>query len=165
MKKIVLALAAVMGLAACSAGTPSADSQQREATAEITAQAQAEVGMPGITNFYERRLLKEIYERRDQADLGTYAYFQSLDGTLTCLGRAIGYGVPYSTQFSNPMRSRGRWANMPQAEPNGLFTPDGMSATWLQLVAPDGEVHVVYVEPSIVVSPFPLSGPSVKNAC
>lgn len=168
MKKIAIML--VVLLSACN--NDSADRIDSKATQKLAAQGQKAVGgLPAITNFYEKRLLKEIYERRDQSDLTTYAYTQGLDGKLNCLGQAVGYGVPYSTQYSNPLTDR--WGDsvptrsypMPQPEPNGLFTPEGMSATWLQLVSPDGEVHVVYVEPTIVVSPFKLSGPSVSSGC
>lgn len=175
MKKII-AIAALASLAACGEVAPSANRIESEKTARVTAEGARSVGFPAITNFYEKRLLKEIYERRDQADLTTFAYVQGLDGRLTCLGNAIGYGVPYSTQFSNPETDRynagdesfgdlRRAYPMPQPEPNGLFTPEGMSATWLQLVAPNGDIHVVYVEPTIVVSPFQLSGPAVSAGC
>lgn len=159
-----------LALAGCGEDSPTSDQQESQKTAQTTAAAAKEVGFPSITNFYEKRLLREIYERRDQSDLGTFAYVQGLDGRLTCLGKAIGYGVPYSTQFSNPQRLvgsiyQGGAPTMPQPEPNGLFTPEGMSATWLQLVAPNGDIHVVYVEPTIVVSPFRLSGPALAADC
>ena len=77
------------------------------------------------------------------------------------LGECIGYGIPYSTQFSNPEKRD--WSNnygyhsMPQAEPNGLFKPEGLSATWLIMVDPEtGDPRPVYVEPEIIVSPFKL---------
>lgn len=162
MKKYILAALAVPMLLANS-GCDEAAREDSEKTRALTEQAQKSVGgLPAITNFYEKRLLKEIYERRDQAKLTTYAYVAGIDGRLTCLGQALGYGVPYSTQFSNPVDA---YNGQPQAEPNGLFTPEGMSATWLQLVAPDGKIHVVYVEPTIVVSPFKISGPAVTNGC
>lgn len=171
MKKYIPIIIAALAVSAC--GEPAkktADQMDTEATKKVVAQASRAVGgLPAITNFYEKRLLKEIYERRDQADLTTYAYTQGLDGRLNCLGTAVGYGVPYSTQYSNPekrewVRKHG-YAKMPQAEPNGLFTPEGMSATWLQLVAPNGDIHVVYVEPTIVVSPFKITGAAVANGC
>jgi len=173
MKKIAIIIASALALASCgkSTSSPSADQIESDATKKMAAEASRSVGgLPAITNFYEKRLLKEIYERRDQANLTTYAYTQGLDGRLTCLGQAIGYGVPYSTQYSNPQRLVGRIyqggaPQMPQPEPNGLFTPEGMSATWLQLVAPNGDVQVVYVEPTIVVSPFKITGPVVANPC
>lgn len=160
-----LIFALPLALAACDATPPGADQVEAKRTSQQAAAAAREVGQPAITNFYEKRLLKEIYERRDQADLGTFAYVQGLDGRLTCLGRAVGYGVPYSTQYVNPQRVIYHGLAIPQPEPNGLFTPDGMSATWLQLVDPKGDVHVVYVEPTIVVSPFPLTGPAVAAGC
>ncbi len=165
---VLAALAAVP--AGCSQPTTTADQIEARKTAQQAAAAAREVGQPAVTNFYEKRLLKDIYERRDQADLGTFAYVQGLNGKLTCLGKAIGYGVPYSTQYVNPERVAVKSHHygalaLPQPEPNGLFTPDGMSATWLQLVDPQGDVHVVYVEPTIVVSPFELSGPAVAAGC
>ena len=159
MKKLALIAAIPLALTACG---NEANKKERAATQNLTAAAATEVGMPAIKNFYEKRLLKEIYERRDQANLTTFAYVQGLDGRLTCLGQAIGYGVPYSTQYSNPIDY---YHDRPQSEPNALFTPEGMSATWLQLVGPNGDIHVVYVEPTIVVSPFKLSGPSVAANC
>lgn len=45
---------------------------------------------------------------------------------------------------------------MPQPEPNGLFMPDNLSATWVFLVGKDGHPHPVYVEPRIMVSPFKI---------
>ena len=42
-------------------------------------------------------------------------------------------------------------------EPNGLFMPEGLSATWLLMIDPKtNEPRPVYVEPQIIVSPFPL---------
>lgn len=176
-KFITLLLGAFVALLLGACSNPdSADRLEGQQTRKVTAEAAKSVGFPAIKNFHEKRLLKEIYERRDQANLGTFAYVQGMDGKLTCLGRAIGYGVPYSTQFSNPETDRyavgddhdsslRRDFPMPQAEPNGLFNAEGMTATWLQLVAPNGDVQVVYVEPTIVVSPFELTGPAVAAGC
>jgi hypothetical protein len=69
--------------------------------------------------------------------------------------------LPASTKYSNPEKfiyKRQRYGiKLPQAEPNGLFMPDGLSATWLMMVDP--ETHAprpVYIEPLIIVSPFKL---------
>ena len=46
---------------------------------------------------------------------------------------------------------------VPQADPNGLFMPTGLSATWLMMIDPKThEPRPVYIEPEIIVSPFPL---------
>jgi len=120
--------------------------------------------MPDITRFTERKLAKDILELRDK-EITTYCYLVNLNGDLIFLGEAIGFGLPYSVQFTNPViplevHTSGQGANpaieLPQADPNGLFMPGGLSATWIMLKGPDGKVHPVYIEPEIIVSPFPL---------
>ena len=72
---------------------------------------------------------------------------------------SVGFGLPYSTQFTNPMKvpSHDRGVVLPQADPNGLFSPSSSDGTWVQCVNPKtNKVSVMYVEPRIVVSPFEL---------
>ena len=46
---------------------------------------------------------------------------------------------------------------LPQAEPNGMFSPAAAEGTWVMLKNPNGtDVKPVYVESRIIVSPFPL---------
>lgn len=46
---------------------------------------------------------------------------------------------------------------LPQADPNGLFMPTSSSVTWLIMIDPKtNEPRPVYIEPEIVVGPFPL---------
>ncbi len=157
MKSSMFALCLTVVLVGCS--EDSADTRQAELTAESMEEAQRQVGMPAITNFQERRLAKMILELRDQAKLPTFAYIVSLEGKLVFIGKCIGFGLPYSTQYTNPerfARYKGEYYSVPQPDPNGLFTPTGLSATWLMMVDKKGEARPVYVEPEIVVSPFPL---------
>ena len=107
--------------------------------------------------------MKQIYELRDQENLICFAYYLDMNGGKHFLGKCIGYGIPYSTQFSNPMtitkdpyRYQSGGKVMPQAEPNGLFMPDGLSATWLLLLDKKGVPHPIYIESEIIVSPFKL---------
>ncbi|MFH1472962.1 MAG: hypothetical protein ABIF06_00920 [bacterium] len=142
-----------------------ADEQQAAATSQMTAQANMEVGMPGITNFQERKLVKMLYELRDQENFSTYTYIVNMQGELLLFCESVGYGIPYAVQFSNPIRTVDTWRGngyieqLPQAEPNGLFMPDALSATWVMCVNPNnpGTPRPVYVEPQIVVSPFKLT--------
>ena len=142
---------------------PSADQQQAAQTRKAMADANNEIGMPSIINFTERKLARDILELRDQEKLSTFTYTVNLQGEKIFLGRSIGYGLPYSVQFTNPEKvvhqryaDGGSFGTLPQADPNGLFMPGGLSATWILLVGPDGEAHPVYVESEILVSPFPL---------
>jgi len=94
----------------------------------------------------------------------TYTYlYAEQTGKLTYLGETIGYGIPYATQFTNPQKTvytggaGGAYATLPQADPNGLFSPASAEGTWILMKDPDGpDVRPVYVEPRIVVSPFKL---------
>lgn len=51
--------------------TASSDEKQTEQQERILAEGTAQVGMPAINNFRERKLLKQILELRDQADFVT----------------------------------------------------------------------------------------------
>lgn len=161
---LVLSMVVCVG---CDKGTDSADETQRNATMESMKEAQAQVGMPAIVNFQERKLAKMIFELRDQEDLICYAYIvNKMQGKLVYIGKCIGFGLPYSVQFTNPQKiTRRKIASMtysdthvlPQPDPNGLFMPSGLSATWLMMVDPTtGDARPVYLEPEIVVSPFKL---------
>ncbi len=146
----------------------SSDQIQAEQTEQILEEANRQIGMPAIINFQEKRNLKWIYELCDKADFICHAYlFNSMTGEVgQYLGKCIGYGIPYSTQFSNPEKiitysqRRSEYdvkGPMKQAEPNGLFKPEGLSATWLIMIDPNtNEPTPVYVEPEIIVSPFRL---------
>ncbi len=83
-----------------------------------------------------------------------------MQGKLIFIGKCIGYGIPYSTQYSNPEKvdyHTSGYVTLPQAEPNGLFMPNSSEGTWLMLLDADGQPHPVYVEPRVVVSPFKLN--------
>ncbi len=164
---LVAILIPALTMGGCDAAvTPSnADQRQRKATAEAMAEADRQIGMPAITNFQERRLAKQIFELRDQENLTTYAYIVNhMTGDLVYIGQCVGFGLPYSVQYTNPERvahqmeyNGGSFGTLPQPDPNGLFMPQGLSATWLMMVDPrTSEVRPVYVEPEIVVSPFKL---------
>lgn len=147
--------------AAPGCGESATDTAQAKQTAAMMAEANAVLGMPAIDNWTEKRLLKQLYELRDQEGLETLTYTQALDGSLRFLCNSIGYGMPFSAQYSNPERNTLGTGNpnMPQPEPNGLFMPEGLSATWILCIDPaDGAARPVYAEPSIIVSPFDLLG-------
>lgn len=143
---------------------PNADMDQQRKTEKSMREANKQVGMPAIVNFQEKKLMKQIYELRDQENLICFAYYIDMTGVKHFLGKCIGYGLPYSTQFSNPEKVfhdsgiNGRSATfIPQPEPNGLFMPEGLSATWLLLIDPaTNEARPVYIESEILVSPFRL---------
>jgi hypothetical protein len=134
---------------------------------QLMQEANRQVGMPAIKNFQERKLLKMILELRDQENIVNYAYlWNEYNGKLVYIGKCIGYGIPYATEFTNPSAlqrcSHGSgsgwdWRVLPQADPNGLFMPAAAEGTWLMLIDPaDNSPHPVYIEPRVIVSPFKL---------
>jgi hypothetical protein len=151
-------LSVLMGLLlTASTCNPNPDRQQRAQTRELLAESNRQIGMPGVTNFTEKRLLRQLYELRDQQDLATFTYVVDYLGRLWHVCDSIGYGMPFSAQFSNPERTVRGGRTLPQPEPNGLWPPTATSATWVICASPDGAFEPVYVEPGITVSPFPLA--------
>ncbi len=170
MKKIILfTMVVILSLSMVGCYSKSADMEQTLQTEDIMNEQNRQVGMPNLPNFYEKKLAKDIYELRDDSELITFAYFQNLDGQFVFLGKAIGYGLPYSVQYTNPEKYSGvatkkvlndagkdwtySYEMVPQPEPNGLFMPEGLSATWLILINEEtGEREIMYTEPSIIVT-------------
>ena len=170
MKKMLLVIAGALLFAGCIEDKNKSDSivqaQQEKSMREMVSQT----GLPAIKNFQEKKMMKMLYELRDREDLVCHVYLMNqMTGEVgQYLGKCIGYGLPASTQYSNPDKVLKYGDTMqtyygsspstiPQAEPNGLFMPEGLSATWLMMIDPDtNEPRPVYVEPLIIVSPFKL---------
>ncbi len=96
-------------------GSKTSDDVQQAQQEKLLMEGTSQVGMPNIINFRERRILKDVYELRDQDGLVTYTYVHNVvprvipgvtskGGALTFFGETVGYGVPYSAQFSNPQK-------------------------------------------------------------
>lgn len=175
MKKLVIIMLIAISMAACCTSCneykATSDSELQNETELLMRESNRQVGMPGITRFQAKKTLKWIYELEDRADLVCHAYFfNEMTGQLgDYIGPCLGYGVPYSAQYSNPdkvveadkMLNRDFSGLYPitikQPEPNGIFKPEGMSATWVIFQDPkDGGPMPMYIEPTITVSPWPL---------
>jgi hypothetical protein len=133
---------------------PSSDQVQAHQQEQMVQESNAQVGMPGVTNFTEKKMVKMLYELRDQK-ISTYTYVPDMQGRLWHLCDSVGFGLPYGVQYSNPEKHRydaGGAYNIPQAEPNGLFMPPTAEGTWVMCVAPGGKIDPIYVESRTVVS-------------
>jgi hypothetical protein len=155
---LMMTISVSSGLISC--GPPSDDEIIAQKTEEQLKEGDAQVPLPKTPRWTEKKEVASIYERCDQTNLILYAYiFASNSGRLIFLGKCVGYGIPYATQFSNPQKleynHNGR-VTMPQAEPNGLFKPADARGTWVQLLDSAGNINVVYIEPDVIVSPVPL---------
>ena len=159
---ILAAVAALALLSGCNVeSAPSADTMQAAQTAKMAQAAAQSVGMPNIVNFTEKRFAKLIYELKDQ-EVTTFSYFMDMQGRLHFLCESVGYGLNASVQYSNPVRTVDVWRSngfieqLPQPEPNGLFMPEGLAATFVLCSDGKGGVRPVYSEPELIVSPFKL---------
>ena len=151
-------------LTACDGpAQPTADQVQRRQQEQVAQQSNSAVGMPAIVNFQEKRMLKDIYELRDKA-IVTYTYITDMNGGLHKICDSIGYGISGATQYTNPQRvarynetpEHGN-ITLPQADPNGLFSPPTDEGTWVLCKDPNGsKVMPVRIEPRTITSPFPL---------
>ena len=148
-----------------------ASSKENNYTQDLMEQSSSIVGYPDVTNFFEKEQLKEIYELRDDPNLICYWYTKNdMTGKWIYQGECIGYGIPYTTQFTQPdtmqraalpvldINGNDKGRNeyftevLPQADPNGLYSSASTSATWILATDKDGNIKPTYVESEITVS-------------
>ena len=142
---IVVSLAGTFALSACGDYRTS-DQIQYHQQEVMLKQAAMSLGMPAITNFAEKRMMKDILELRDK-NVTTYTYLVGVNNQLTKLCDSVGYGLPYATQYTSPN----------QADPNGLYSPASAEGTWVACKVPGKDkISPTYIEPRIIVSTFPL---------
>lgn len=174
MRLLAIAIAA-LALASCNQDT-SGSARETQQTLNLQEEAAVTVGVPAIKNYTEKRQLKAIYELRDNAQLVTYTYYLDLNGKRhkVCPTTSIGFGIPYSTQYTAPKALRMAKAVYPpssgytqsadwkvmeadQPEPNGLYMPGSADGTWVLCLHPDGKTLApTYVEPRVVVYLFEM---------
>jgi hypothetical protein len=147
----------------CTDNSSAADKAERAATQAVTSQASVVVGTPAILNFTEKRQLKAIYELRDQANLVTYTYIVDMNGKRhkVCPSTSVGFGIPYSTEYTNPQyiadRTGSGYAILPQPDPNALYSPSAADATWVLCLHPQKkDIAPTYVESRISVYLFEM---------
>jgi len=155
----IVAASAIM-LSGCEEGPQSSTQIEKQKQEQMSLQAVQSVGMPGIVNFAEKRMLKEILELRDQ-NITTITYVVDMNNNLRKLCDSVGFGIPYATQYTNPQKAVGDnyhvLTTIAQADPNGLYSPAAADGTWVLCLNPETKKPTpLYVEPRVIVSPFPL---------
>ncbi len=163
MNKILVAFMFVLMSAegGCDNGIEGSDKIQRRQQEQLSLQATQQVGMPAIVNFQEKRMLKMILELRD-TEIKTITYIVDFNGKLHKVCDSVGYGFPYATQYTNPQKiayasHQTGVATLPQADPNGLFSPGSADGTWVMCLNQETKkISPIYVEPHVIVSPFAM---------
>ena len=163
MKLIALAAlaASCAALTGCqydeTTGTRTADQKAAVQQEDLAERAQTEVGIYQPTNFVRKRLANRIAQMLDTPSLVTVSYAQGLDGRLRCIGHTIGFPLPGATQTTAPTHFVVKphtvhpyvprdYEQAPQAEPDQLFSPSSMDATWILLINEKGIAEPAYFE-------------------
>jgi hypothetical protein len=165
MNKFVMVIPVAIALAGCDdTKHPTSEQIQRQQQEQISMQGVMTVGMPAITNFAEKRMMKDILELRDQMH-PTYTYLYDMNGKIgekVC--DSLGYGLSGSTQYTNPQKVEYRscpgtgcaMASIAQADPNGLYSPPSTEGTWIMCKIPGSDkIEPQYIEPRIITLTFP----------
>jgi hypothetical protein len=82
-------------------------------------------------------------------------------GKRVFLCKSIGFPIPYATQFTSPSKIES-WGGhpivVPQADPNGLFSPSNAEGTWILCLNPNNskDIEPVYSEPKVITALWPL---------
>lgn len=159
MKHILLIGAAVaaLGLAGCEDDSTRVERQKQE---QLSMQGVAVVGMPAIVNFAEKKMMKDIIELRDRmAPTYTYLVGEQAGTVGEKICDSLGYGLPAATQYTSPQKlaydGHGSIA-LPQADPNGLYSPAAAEGTWIMCKVPGSDkIAPQYIEGRIITLTFP----------
>lgn len=161
--------------------TPSQDKELRKqetaAINDLQQRKNSVVDIPNLTDFRPADMFARTMEEQDKG-VQAYAYMLSPYSEkffFVCVAAAFPY--PGGTQFTAPSITKtlddgtgvAGWT-VPQADPNGLYTPETAAATILPCWANEHDVNntgnkfeSTYFEDNIVVLPGPLPASLVIN--
>jgi hypothetical protein len=184
---LILLIAVVSLLAGCPPPQTS-DDIKREQQERSLAEGNMKVGMPGIINFRQAKIMRMIQELCDQ-EIVTYTYVENMmprvvpgltarGGKFTYIGETIGFPLPYASQFTAPesMQSynlkntgssehRYGVARLPQADPDGLFKPGSAEGSWVLMKDPKSDkVSPFYSESRLTCFTFKLEFDGAEQA-
>jgi len=181
MIKFALLVSLLLAVSTGCAPAPTSNDAQRDRQNKVLDEAVAQTGLPAMTNFREFKMMKLIYELRDQEGLVTYTYVENLTPTVvpgyTAMGGkftmfcdSIGYPISAAAQFTAPETVQtynvGGGADsqkyygterLPQADPNGLFMPSSAEGSWALCNNPETKkAGVTYSESRLTAFPYKL---------
>lgn len=163
MKKIILLtlIATALLFAACE----NTSTTERRTVNQQQDQYLIGQPIPRLDWSMERQLVIELYLIRNR-QVATHAVWRSDYGTVEGDCPSIGYGLPYDTSLTNPLKRVGYSQSsvaIEQAEPNGIFASKNTAATWVMCVGDGGSIEPVYVESKVTVYPGPVIVDYEKN--
>jgi hypothetical protein len=149
---VFVLLVTVLTNAACTSTALVQEQAKVNSQQEI---AQNKVPQPVMEIYLERYLMSSLYTARDQA-VATWSYIQSpYTGKILWRCTSVGFPIPGGTQLTNPSQYYSS-TTLPQAEPNGLYTPNTSAGTYVMCVNKDGTITPAYKEPQVETSLCPI---------
>lgn len=114
---------------------------------------------PAFDWSLERHIFTEIYKARNNAVI-TYSYVRNLNGQVYFKCKSIGFPLSSNMQLTSPSSMQyvsniGR-VELPQAEPNGLYSSPSTSGTYVMCLNSDGTVSPAYFEDNVETHMSPL---------
>lgn len=162
MKLMILTMVLAMmtfGADGCGGGE-SQESKDKKTVAAQQSQYAARQPVPAYDWSLERELVRKLYDMRNQR-VATHSVWRSDFGSIEGDCASMGYGIPYDTSLTNPLKATGdsyhSLASIGQAEPNGVFASTNTSATWVICTGSTGALEPVYVESKVTVYPGPMT--------
>jgi hypothetical protein len=163
------ARAAFVGIIAAIvlAGCTQESQESKDSAAVDRQQSQYAIGQPIPTFDFslERHLLIQLYNARNMR-ASTHSVWRSITGVIEGDCTSMGFGIPYDTSLTNPVKGAvydppGGMADrhiltVEQAEPNGIFASKNTSATWVMCLGAAGIIEPVYVETKVTAYPYPV---------
>ncbi len=148
---VVIGLALLALLAACSVEESESQQVQQQQDQYVRNQP-----LPVFDWSLERHLMIELYRSRNNAVSTFSLTWDPFRGKISWSCPSIGYPIPGGTQLTNPEQYAFNGTTLPQAEPNGLFSPATSAGTYVMCVNPDGTVSPVYNEDNVRTYPQPM---------
>ena len=155
---VVSCLLFVFVLSGCWENQETKDS---EASNEQQKQYAISQPVPRFDWSLERDLVIQLYQARNR-EVATHTVWRSNYGMVEGDCKSVGFGIPYDTSLTNPLKRIGGAkgpAVVEQAEPNGIFASKNSAATWVMCVVEEGDrvsTVPVYIESKVTVYPFPV---------
>ena len=159
MKKLTLAIAVTavaFSLTACKESQRKADAKATER--QLTQYAIGQP-LPAFDWSMERHMVIELYRLRN-TEVATHTVWRSDRGTIEGDCPSMGFGIPYSTSLTNPLKLSHNYRDssvIEQAEINGVFPSKNTSATWTMCTNDIGSLEPIYIESRVTVYPYPVT--------
>lgn len=164
MKKSFIALITALSMSVLFlTGCNSQDTQDRKTANAQQAQYGARQPVPMYDWSLERHLVTQLYNARN-LKAATHSVWRSDLGTIEGDCASMGFGLPYDTSLTNPLKRSGTSGSViEQAEPNGIYASKNTAATWVMCVDDIGQLEPLYIETKVTVYPYPVTVDYDKN--